>query len=213
MSHFQVRELYSNIRWHDIENNHPLYVLDKESRKSVRLFKKAIVRRKCTDGQSVKYLLDFGKRRAIPDVVIKHGSLLEQPSSEKKKYWLNESYVPLHLVKNFEERRIVRKSNDKTLGKFLEIGRVKRVPEQRGFSYLFSRMEKSNFHQCGHCKKDVPIRYLHYSLIWINVVEDHNINLVFHICFLEWTNLIFLVTDCIPFSCNRIFFSQISIHI
>ncbi|XP_061362433.1 DDT domain-containing protein PTM [Gastrolobium bilobum] len=155
----QVRELYSNIRWHDIENNHPLYMLDKESRKSIRLFKKAIVRRKCTEGKSVKYLLDFGKRRTIPDIVNRHGTLLEQSSSERKKYWLDESYVPLHLLKNFEEKRIVRKSSDKKLGKILEIGRVnKRVPQQSVFPYLFSRMERSDCHQCGHCNKDVPIR-------------------------------------------------------
>ncbi|KAJ1420637.1 Zinc finger, PHD-type [Sesbania bispinosa] len=155
----QVRELYSYIRWHDIENSHPLYVLDKESRKSVRLFKKAIVRRKSTDGQSVKYLLDFGKRRAVPDIVIRHGSLLEQSSSDRKKYWLDEPYVPLHLLKNFEEKRIVRKANDKKLGKILEIGRVKRVPpQQRGLSYLFSRMERFDCHQCEHCNRDVPIR-------------------------------------------------------
>ncbi|XP_057456747.1 DDT domain-containing protein PTM isoform X2 [Lotus japonicus] len=154
----QVRELYSYIRWHDVENDHPLHVLDKESRKSVRLFKKVIVRRKCTNGQSVKYLLDFGKRRAIPDIVSKHGSLLEESSSDRKKYWLDEPYVPLHLLKNFEEKRIARKSDDKKLGNILEIGRIKRVPQQRGFSYLFSKMERSDCHQCGHCKKDVPIR-------------------------------------------------------
>lgn len=172
MSRFQVRELYSNIRWPDIENNHPLYVLDKASRKSARLFKKAIVRRKCTDGQSVKYLLDFGKRRAIPDIVVRHGSSLEEHSSERKKYWLNEPHVPLHLLKNFEEKTIVRKSNDKKLGKGLEIGRVKRAPRQKVFSYLFSRMERSGCHQCGHCKRDVLIRYLQHSLIWISVLRS-----------------------------------------
>ncbi|KOM51112.1 hypothetical protein LR48_Vigan08g193900 [Vigna angularis] len=157
----QVRELYSNIRWLDIENNHPLCVLDKESRKSVRLFKKSIVRRKCTEGQSLKYLIDFGKRRAIPDVVIKHGSLLEQSSSERKKYWLEESYVPMHLLKNFEDKRIVRKSTDKKLEKMLEIGKVnKKIPQERGFSYLFTRLERSDCHQCGHCNKDVSMRYL-----------------------------------------------------
>lgn len=145
-----------------MENDHPLHVLDKESRKSVRLFKKVIVRRKCTNGQSVKYLLDFGKRRAIPDIVSKHGSLLEESSSDRKKYWLDEPYVPLHLLKNFEEKRIARKSDDKKLGNILEIGRIKRVPQQRGFSYLFSKMERSDCHQCGHCKKDVPIRYVKY---------------------------------------------------
>ncbi|CAL0334238.1 unnamed protein product [Lupinus luteus] len=156
----QVRELYSNIKWHDIENSHPQYVLDKESKKSIRLFKKVIVRRKCSEEQSVKYLLDFGgKRRSIPDIVVKHGSLLEEPSSERKKYWLDESYLPLHLLKNFEEKRILRKSTEKKHGKLIEIGRVnKRIPRESVFSYLFSKMEKSDCQQCGHCNKDVLIR-------------------------------------------------------
>ncbi|KAE9616405.1 putative transcription factor & chromatin remodeling DDT family [Lupinus albus] len=156
----QVRELHSNIKWHDIENSHPQYVLDKESRKSIRLFKKVIVRRKCIEGESVKYLLDFGgKRRAIPDIVVKHGSLLEEPSSERKKYWLEESYLPLHLLKNFEEKRIVRKCTEKKHGKVIEIGRVnKRIPREMVFSYLFSKMERSDCQQCGHCNKDVPNR-------------------------------------------------------
>ncbi|KAI4306753.1 hypothetical protein L6164_030005 [Bauhinia variegata] len=154
----QVRELDSNIRWNDIENTHPLCVLDKESRKSIRLFKKAIVRRKHTEGESVKYLLDFGKRRAIPDIVIRHGSLLEQPSSERKKYWLDESHVPLHLLKNFEEKRIARKSNGTKSEKSLQIDRGKNMfPRQRGLSYLFSRLEKLDYQQCGQCNRDVPI--------------------------------------------------------
>ncbi|KAK7258117.1 hypothetical protein RIF29_32569 [Crotalaria pallida] len=154
----QVRELYSNIKWHDIENSHPQFMLDKESRKSIRLFKKAIVRRKCSEGQSVKYLIDFGKRRAIPDIVVKHGSLLEESTSERKKYWLDESYLPLHLLKNFEEKRIVRKSNEKKPGKVIEIGRVNKRPRKEVFSYLLSKLERSECQQCGHCNKDVPIR-------------------------------------------------------
>ncbi|KAJ7959686.1 DDT domain-containing protein PTM [Quillaja saponaria] len=39
----QVRELDSNIKWNDIENTNPISVLDKQSRKSIRLFKKEIV--------------------------------------------------------------------------------------------------------------------------------------------------------------------------
>lgn len=173
MSCCQVRELDSNIRWHDIENTHPLYVLDKESRKSIRLFKKVIVRRKCTEKESVKYLLDFGKRRAVPDVVKKHGSLLEQSSSDRKKYWLEESYVPLHLIKNFEDKKIARKSGEMKPGKILEIGGLnKRVPKKQGFSYLFSRLERSDYHKCGHCNKDVSIRYLLYLLLSSNAFQN-----------------------------------------
>lgn len=157
---YQVRELDSNIKWDDIENAHPLPSLDKESRKSIRLFKKVIVRRKCNQGGVVKYLLDFGKRRAIPDVVKKYGSQIEEPSSERKKYWLDESYVPLHLLKNFEEKRVARKANDTKSGKVIESGRViKRRQQERGFAYLFAKAERSEYYQCGHCSKDVLIRY------------------------------------------------------
>lgn len=162
---FQVRELYSNIRWDDIENTHPLPTLDKESTKSVKLFKKVIVRRKCSEREVVKYLLDFGKRRAIPDIVRKHGSVLEEPSSERKKYWLEESYLPLYLLKNFEERRIARKSSDGKSGKVLAVGRViMRPQEKKGFAYLFSKAERSEYYKCEHCHKDVLIRFFFFFL-------------------------------------------------
>ncbi|KAB5540946.1 hypothetical protein DKX38_013920 [Salix brachista] len=155
----QVREFDSNIRWDEIQNINPLSMLDKELRKSFRLFKKVIIRRKCVEEKGTKYLLDFGKRRSIPEVVSKNGSMIEESSSERKKYWLNESYVPLYLLKSFEERRIARRSSKMNSGKLSEDSvAVKKPLKQRGFSYLFARAERSDYHQCGHCNKDVPIR-------------------------------------------------------
>ncbi|KAI3450013.1 hypothetical protein Pfo_006678 [Paulownia fortunei] len=155
----QVRELDANIRWDDIGNTNLLSKMDKDSKKSVRSFKKVIIRRKCSEGAVVRYLLDFGKRRFIPDVVVRHGSRLEDSSSERKKYWLEESHVPLHLLKAFEEKRIARKSNKMKSGKHRESSRVMRKPfKKKGFPYLFSRAERSENYQCGHCKKDVLIR-------------------------------------------------------
>ncbi|CBI24209.3 unnamed protein product, partial [Vitis vinifera] len=154
-----VRELDLNIRWDDIENTHPLFKLDKEARKSIRPFRKVIIRRKCIEGTISKYLLDFGKRKIIPDVVVKHGSILEESSSERKKYWLDESHVPLHLLKAFEEKRIARKSSNINSGKLNEGGReMKKPSKDKGFSYLFLKAERSENYQCGHCKKDVLTR-------------------------------------------------------
>ncbi|CAI0546786.1 unnamed protein product [Linum tenue] len=155
----QVRELDSNIRWDEIENWDSLSAVDKEYKKAVRLFKKVIVRRKsAAEGGGTKYLLDFGQRRSIPDVVSKYGSIVvEESSNERKKYWLSESLVPLHLLKNYEEKRVARKSSKTSSGKLSEENATpKSASEKRGFSYLFARAEKSEFHQCGHCKKDVP---------------------------------------------------------
>lgn len=175
---FQVRELDSYIRWDDIENINSICKWDKELRKSLRAFKKVIIRRKRMEGDETKYLLDFGKRRIIPEVVMKHGSLVEEGSSEKKRYWLNESFVPLYLLKHFEEKRITRGSSKASLGKNTEAGSSKKkllyksylhrsesalsrneLPKEKGFDYLFSRAaETVDRYQCGHCKKAVLAR-------------------------------------------------------
>ncbi|KAK3005003.1 hypothetical protein RJ639_016120, partial [Escallonia herrerae] len=155
----QVRELDANIRWDDIENTNLLMNLERDLKKSMRSFKKVIIRRKCSEGAAVKYLLDFGKRRFIPDIVARHGSVIEESSSGRKKYWLEESYVPLHLLKVFEEKRIARKSNKTSSAKLQESRRVIKKPtSKKGFAYLFSRAERSENYHCGHCNKDVLIR-------------------------------------------------------
>lgn len=155
----QVRELDANIRWDDIGNNNLLLKIEKDSKKPARSFKKVIIRRKCSERAMVRYLLDFGKRRFIPDVVVRHGSRLEDSSSEKKRYWLEEPHVPLHLLKAFEEKRIARKSNAMKSGKLCESSRIRKKPlKEKGFSYLFSRAERLDNYQCEHCKKDVIIR-------------------------------------------------------
>lgn len=159
MSICQIRELDANIKWEEIENTTHLAKMDKESLKSMRSFKKAIIRRKSSEGSAVKYLLDFGKRRFIPDTIVKHGSKIQESSGERKKYWVEEPYVPLFLLKPFEDKRIALKSNKMRLSS-LQVGRrvVKRSKEI-GFSYLISRAERSENHSCGYCNKDVPVRY------------------------------------------------------
>ncbi|KAF5730840.1 DNA binding zinc ion binding DNA binding putative isoform 3 [Tripterygium wilfordii] len=155
----RVRELDSIIRWDEIENTHPLSKLDKEFKKSVRLFKKVVIRRKCIEGEGLKYLLDFGKRKTIPDVIVKNGSMIAESSSGRKKYWLNESFVPLYLLKSFEEKRIARNSGNMSSQRVSEAFRVVKMPStERGFQYLFSKAERSEYYQCGHCNKDVLIR-------------------------------------------------------
>ncbi|KAK1439444.1 hypothetical protein QVD17_05262 [Tagetes erecta] len=156
----QIRELDAHIKWEEIQNSSHLAKMDKESIKSMRSFKKAIIRRKSSEGGGrVKYLLDFGKRRFIPDMVVKHGSKIdESSSSERKKYWVEEPYIPLFLLKPFEDKRIALKSN-KTSTSFPVSTRVVKNPSKKDvFSYLFSKAEKPVNHLCGHCNKDVLIR-------------------------------------------------------
>ncbi|KAI3846440.1 hypothetical protein MKX03_001890 [Papaver bracteatum] len=153
----QVREFYSNIRWDEIENAQLLSLIDKDYKRSWRLFKKVTIRRKCVEGANVKYLLDFGKRRTIPDSVIQHGVMLELSASERKKYWLDELHVPLSILKAFEEKKLARIHNkiDSAVLRG-EAGKlIKRTSRKRGLSYLLSKSEN---HQCGQCKKDLLVR-------------------------------------------------------
>ncbi|CAH8281779.1 unnamed protein product [Eruca vesicaria subsp. sativa] len=158
---FQVKTLHTYIKWDDFENSHRLLASDNESKKSARLFNKVVVRKKCIEEGTVKYLLDFGKkRRIIPDVVLKNGRMIEESSSESRMYWLNESYMPLHLLKVLEDRKAVR--NPRKPGSSFrkpEINKVrKRSSEVKGFSYLFERAERSESSLCEQCKRDVPLR-------------------------------------------------------
>lgn len=154
---FQVRDLDAHIRWADIGNTNILAIIDKEFQKSVRSFKKAIVRRKSSEGSVVKYLLDFGKRRFLPEIVVRCGTIPEEALGERKRYWLEESHMPLHLVKAFEEKRIARKSSKITVEKTKKI--MKKPLKIKGFAYLFLKAERSEYYQCGHCNQDVLIRY------------------------------------------------------
>ncbi|KAK6776314.1 hypothetical protein RDI58_027315 [Solanum bulbocastanum] len=155
----QVRDLDAHIRWDDIGNTNILAIIDKEFQKAVRSFKKATVRKKSSEGSVVKYLLDFGKRRFLPDIVVRCGTIPEEASTERKRYWLEESHMPLHLVKGFEEKRIARKSSKITVGKHRETKRIMKKPlKEKGFAYLFLKAERSEYYQCGHCNKDVLTR-------------------------------------------------------
>ncbi|XP_058107146.1 DDT domain-containing protein PTM [Magnolia sinica] len=156
---YQVRDLELNIKWNDLVNTQLFPQLAKESKKLARPLKKVTIRRKCIEGTEVKYLLDFGKRKTIPNTVTKHGVMLEEPSSEKKKFWLSESYVPLKLLKAYEEKkqaRIISKESPTLLPD--EGSKIKKPPRQKGLSHLFSRAEKVEEYRCGHCNKDVIVR-------------------------------------------------------
>lgn len=104
---------------------------------------------------------------------MKHGSVLEDSSSERKKYWLEESHLPLHLLKAFEEKRIAR-SRKTISGEFHESSRVMKPFKEKGFSYLFSRAKILENHQCEHCKVDVDARYCSIFICRYTCILDAN---------------------------------------
>lgn len=160
--HLQIKELEFNIRWTEILSTLPASLATKETQKIARLFKKVIVRRKRVDGTNVEYLLDFGKRENIPPVIAKHGKKLDEPSNERNRYWLSEGHLPLSLLKAYEAKALTRllkkKDIDHLPKKMIDLKPPK--PKKSGFDDLLEKAKKQVLGLCGHCDKEVKIRYV-----------------------------------------------------
>lgn len=156
----QIKELEWNIKWTEILSTLPSSLMTKETQKIARLFKKVIIRRKRIEGTNVEYLLDFGKKGNIPPVISKHGTKLEEPSSERNRYWLSEGHVPLNLLKAYEAKTSARLLKKKEIddrpkkAKKMRHSKLK-MPKKKGFTYLFEKAEKQSAGLCGQCNKNV----------------------------------------------------------
>lgn len=122
------------------------------------------IRKKCVEGKQVNYVLDFGKKKNIPDIITKQAIKHDEISNGNKYFWLNETIVPLGLVKAYELKKVEQKNsklNKKDV--YHEVDKyeiTKRRKRSDGFSYLFSKALKNESHKCGQCKKDIPKWYL-----------------------------------------------------
>ncbi|MQL91013.1 hypothetical protein Taro_023612 [Colocasia esculenta] len=148
---YQVKDLDSHIRWNEI--GPPLSQLVKDPRKPLKPSWKATICEKCVEGAHVNYLIDFGKRKIIPDAVTKHGVLHEE-SSESKKYWLDESHVPVNLLKSFEVRNLeqmLKKTSFEVASSVWNRHKMANPRRQRGLSLLLSRGEKPDQNLCVYC--------------------------------------------------------------
>ncbi|PKA61759.1 Methyl-CpG-binding domain-containing protein 9 [Apostasia shenzhenica] len=157
---YLVKEFDSNIKWEEISSSQLFLPLTKESKTLAKLFKQTVIRKKCVEGAEVKYLLDFGKRELIPAIVTKHGKLFEESSDKRKRFWLNEIYIPLSLIGAYEEKKLSRSLKKKDAGNTnvkRTIFKLNRTKQLKGLSYLFSRKQNSEKHLCGHCNKHVLV--------------------------------------------------------
>lgn len=114
------------------------------------------------EGLQVKYLLDFGKTDAIPAIVSRYGAMSDESTDGRKRFWLNESHVPLNLLKVFEEKNLACLSKKKDSDMVLEEenkDNVKKRKRSDGLAYLFIKAKGFEKQICGYCNKDVQIRY------------------------------------------------------
>lgn len=103
--------------------------------------------------------------------------ILQEPSSDRKKYWLSECHVPLDLLKAFEEKRLARvqkkkdsdhpsdRASDCKLKKTANLADrasdciSRKTKRSEGFSLLFLKAQQLAGEICGHCNEKVLVRY------------------------------------------------------
>ncbi|XP_039136807.1 DDT domain-containing protein PTM-like isoform X2 [Dioscorea cayenensis subsp. rotundata] len=158
---FLVKDFDSNIRWTELTNTQVFSQLAKEPKKSSKPLKKVTICKKSMEGLQVKYLLDFGKTDAIPAIVSRYGAMSDESTDGRKRFWLNESHVPLNLLKVFEEKNLACLSKKKDSDMVLEEenkDNVKKRKRSDGLAYLFIKAKGFEKQICGYCNKDVQIR-------------------------------------------------------
>ncbi|KAH9315185.1 hypothetical protein KI387_023812 [Taxus chinensis] len=153
----QVRILNACIRWDDLANSEDFPRSKWVEEKGTTGYKKAAICAKSSEKGLVKYLVDFGKQKDIPNHIVKHGIKLEDAEEGKNKYWISENYVPLFLLKAFR-RKPMRGRPKKNANQFPKL--PVRLPKNSNldvFSFLLAKAEGRDKFSCAHCKMDVPI--------------------------------------------------------
>lgn len=68
--------------------------------------KDVIIHRKIVDENEVIYVVDFRKRKNIPEVITEQALRNRETIHGFKHFWLNEAIVPLGLVKAYESKMV-----------------------------------------------------------------------------------------------------------
>jgi len=155
----QIRNLDACIRWDDLLNSEDFCQLKMVGDKESTVFKEAVICAKNSENGLIKYLIDFGKQKAIPACIVKHGTKLEEALDGTCKYWLSESHVPLCLLKDFEEEVQLRAHPNKGSKRFRKVHyRLSKTSKLDVFTILLAKAENREKCSCTHCNKDVLIR-------------------------------------------------------
>ncbi|KAH1129943.1 hypothetical protein J1N35_001321 [Gossypium stocksii] len=86
---------------------------------------------------------------------------IEKIDDQKEKYWFHVTYIPLYLIKEYEERMSVSASPPvkKPLSELSELqSRQLKASRRNIFSYLISKRDKSEKCSCASCQMDVLLR-------------------------------------------------------
>ncbi|GMJ10824.1 DDT-PHD PROTEIN2 [Hibiscus trionum] len=157
----QVRYLDLHVRWNDLVRPDHNISDGKGSETEVSVFRNAIICDKKSVGSKIQYGVAFGNQKHLPSRVMKNIIDIEQTEDKKEKYWFHLTYIPLYLIKEYEERMSVAvlSSVKKPFTELSELQRRQLKASRRNiFAYMISKRDKSEKCSCTSCQMDVFLR-------------------------------------------------------
>ncbi|KAK8707552.1 hypothetical protein V6N13_058608 [Hibiscus sabdariffa] len=157
----QVRYLDLHVRWNDLVRPDHNISDGKGSETEASVFRNAVICDKKTEGRKIQYGVAFGNQKHLPSRVMKNIIDIGQTEDKREKYWFHLTYIPLYLIKEYEERMgaAVLSSVKKPFTELSELQRRQLKASRRNiFAYMISKRDKSEKCSCASCQIDVFLR-------------------------------------------------------
>ncbi|KAI3461337.1 hypothetical protein Pfo_018000 [Paulownia fortunei] len=148
----QVRYLDFHLRWGDLVRPEQTPCDGKGPEAEASAFRNAFICDKKIVEHEIRYCVDFGSQKHLPSRVMKNVTELEQILGDgKERYWFSETYIPLYLIKEYEQKLEKNKPVD-VLSKLQR--RQLKASRRNTFSNLLWKQD-NKVRSCCSCHQDV----------------------------------------------------------
>ncbi|KAL1558202.1 hypothetical protein AAHA92_08697 [Salvia divinorum] len=151
----QVRYLNLHVRWGDLGRPEQMPGDGKSSEPESSTFRNAVIQCKRIVEHEVRYCVGFGCRKHLPSRVMKNIVQTEKIlESGKERYWFSETFIPLYLIREYEQKAEKAKSLN-VLSKLQR--RQLKASRENIFSALLLELGNT-VKSCCSCHQDVSYR-------------------------------------------------------
>ncbi|KAL6577433.1 hypothetical protein OROMI_011709 [Orobanche minor] len=150
----QVRYLDFHLRWSDFVRPEESNCDGKGPEEEARAFRNAFIcGKKIVEGE-IRYSVAFGSQKHLPSRVMKNIAEVEQILGEgKEKYWFSETFTPLYLIREYEQKV----EQNKTVDVLSKLQRQSKASHRSIFSDLLWK-QNNIVRSCCSCREDVLYR-------------------------------------------------------
>ncbi|WCJ41697.1 metalloendopeptidases zinc ion binding DNA binding [Euphorbia peplus] len=160
----QVRYLDLHVRWSDLVRPEQNLQDGKGPETEASCFRNAVICDKKILENRIRYGVAFGNQKHLPSRIMKNIIEKEEIEGGDEKYWFSETYVPLYLIKEYEEKvekveEAILPSDKKPLSQLSELQR-RQLKAARKDIFLFLSYKRDNLERClcTSCHSDVLLR-------------------------------------------------------